>query len=440
MKEVDVRALVTMTMMVVLGPAGPTSNPARQAMTRIVAQIQKADYEGDRKALLTLAGEIGPYTKTGPLASRALYWRGFAMWRRALNGFNDSVDPKELGKDLTEAVRDFTDAAAKDPEFVDPKAAASACLFSLSYLNKDDAERRQGYIAQGVKLLDEAKKAAPENPRVLWVKGGGEWWVPAERGGGQAKAIETYERGLELARKQRGSMNDPLEPTSGEPELLMSLAWSYLNRAEPDAAAAESDARAALALVPNWHYVRDILLPQIRAKATEAAPTSPAGDPARKEASPADFDFLEGKWAIVYNNAQPGIPADLKGTWTAARQADGRVLYDEFRILGAKGETVALGASYRVFDHVRKRWDCRYVQLILPGAEGPQQLAQWAEFTAWREGSTLRVDQHGSRSSLRITYYDIAKDHLRWKADVSTDAGKTWKTDQIRIQATRASD
>lgn len=169
----------------------------------------------------------------------------------------------------------------------------------------------------------------------------------------------------------------------------------------------------------------------------------PGADATRAAAGPGDFDFLEGKWTITYNNAQPGIPPNLKGTWTATKQADGRVLYDEFRILGPKGETVSLGASYRVFDHVRKQWDCRYVQLILPGDEGPQQLAQWAEFTAWPEGGgspTLRVDQHGSRSSLRITYYDIAKDHFNWKADVSTDGGKTWKADQIRIEARRSAD
>ena len=67
----------------------------------------------------------------------------------------------------------------------------------------------------------------------------------------------------------------------------------------------------------------------------------------------------------------------------------------------------------------------------------PQRLAQWAEFTAWREGSVLRVDQQGRRGSLRITYYDIGKEHFRWKADVSIDGGKTWKADQIRIEASR---
>jgi hypothetical protein len=272
-----VKALATVAMMFVMGAAGSSSEPARLAMAKIVPRIQKADYEDDRKALLSLAGEMERYTKKDPLASRALYWRGFALWRRALNGFNDSVDPKELERDLTEAVKSFTEAAAKDPEFVDAKAAASMCLFSLAYMNKDDAERRQALMTQGVRLAGEAGKAAPENPRVLWLRGGGEWWTPPERGGSQAKAIETYERGLELARKQKRTANDPLEPTSGEPELLMTLAWAYSNRATPDIARAESNAMAALALVPNWHYVRDILLPQIRAKAKQAPPAPDPG-------------------------------------------------------------------------------------------------------------------------------------------------------------------
>jgi hypothetical protein len=50
----------------------------------------------------------------------------------------------------------------------------------------------------------------------------------------------------------------------GEAELLMNLAFANLNRATPDLAAAERYAESALALVPYWHYVQNILLPQIR--------------------------------------------------------------------------------------------------------------------------------------------------------------------------------
>src|SRR5580658_3570315 len=52
----------------------------------------------------------------------------------------------------------------------------------------------------------------------------------------------------------------------------MSLAWSNLNRTMPDLSAAEQDAQAALKLVPYWHYVRDILMPQIRAAQAKALP------------------------------------------------------------------------------------------------------------------------------------------------------------------------
>jgi tetratricopeptide (TPR) repeat protein len=435
-EEVEMGALRTVTVVVAMGTLGmAASSPetTRRSMAAIVTRIQKADYEGDRKALVRLAAELAPYTMNGPLASRARYWRGFALWRRALNGFNEKdADPKEIERDLAGAVAEFNEAIAKDPEFADAKSAAAACLWSLSWLNREDSELRVKYLKEGIRLKDEAQKASPENPRVLWVVGGGEWYVTVERGGGQAKAIETYERGLVLARKQKGTVTDPLEPTWGEPELLMNVAWSQLNRATPDLDAAESNARAALAIVPGWHYVRDILMAQIReARAKPAVPMKPAGA--------TDFDFLEGKWAVVYNNAQPGIPPNIPGTWTATKQAEGRVLYDEFRLLGGNGETVFLGTTYRVFDDVRQKWDIRSVSVVTPGNDGiPHKTAQWAELTAWREGSTIRADQTGGEYLLRITYSDIAKDHFRWKADLSSDGGKTWKADQIRIEAKRA--
>ena len=82
--------------------------------------------------------------------------------------------------------------------------------------------------------------------------------------------MEVYRRGLTSARERRGKTIDPLMPSWGEAELLMNLAWSNLNRKEPDVSAAKEYANAALAQVPNWHYVRDILMPQIREAANKA--------------------------------------------------------------------------------------------------------------------------------------------------------------------------
>jgi hypothetical protein len=238
---------------------------ARETVISIVEKIQRADYEGDRAALRRLHDELASFAGDRELAPRVEYWRGFAMWRRALNGFNESVDRAELAADLTQCVADFRDAIAASPTFADAKGGAASCLVNHSVLliRSDNARARELFI-ESSDLLKEALAAAPDNPRLLWVQGANQFYSPPDRGGGHDVAIATYERGLKLARAQKGHVTDPLEPTWGEPELLMNLAFANLNKAPRDVAAAERNAREALGLVPYWHYVRDILMAQIR--------------------------------------------------------------------------------------------------------------------------------------------------------------------------------
>jgi hypothetical protein len=239
----------------------PATAPQGKAAA-IVAKIQRADYEGDRAALERLYDELAPFMQSQQTASRVRYWRGFAMWRRALNGFNDSVDPKELEQDTNRAVAEFKEAIVLDPNFVDAKTAEASCLGTLMFLNQSNLARIKELVPQYRQLMTEARAAAPDNPRLLWVDGAYQFYQPAERGGSQTAGLATYARGLELARAQH--VSDPLEPSWGEPELMMNLAWSNLNKTVPDIPAAKQYAESALRLVPYWHYVRDILVPQIQ--------------------------------------------------------------------------------------------------------------------------------------------------------------------------------
>jgi uncharacterized protein YciI len=269
---------------------------SRDSIIRIVTKIERADYEGDRPALKRLHDELAPIPEDNKLASRVLYWRGFASWRRAINGFNESPTPTDLEEDLTQAVADFKDAIARDPAFVEPKIGAVSSLGYLMYLHKKDPTRVQELLQQLSPLLKEAMAAAPDNPRLLWVLGPIRWSSPPERGGGQDKAIEIYNKGLEAVRNQKRDVIDPLEPSWGEPELLMNLAWSDLNRTTPDLNAAEQDAQAALKMVPYWHYVRDILMPQIRAAQAKAllpvAGSTFAQTQNQPNAKPAQYFFV----------------------------------------------------------------------------------------------------------------------------------------------------
>jgi tetratricopeptide (TPR) repeat protein len=246
--------------------ASDGSRPREQAM-RIVVQIQRADYEGNRSALKRLHAELAPFVSNQKLAAPVLYWQGFALWRRAINGFNDKADSAELREDLQQALNDFDAATRIDPFFADAKVGALSCTGLLAYsVRQQDTSSAPttDLIARSRALRREIEAEAPENPRFLWVEGPIFWNVPPQYGGGQPKAIETYNKGLESIRNHRSTVTDSLDPTWGEPELLMSLAWSKLNQTAPDTNGAQQDADAALKLVPYWHYVRDILLPQIQ--------------------------------------------------------------------------------------------------------------------------------------------------------------------------------
>ena len=245
------------------------SNDTVKQVAPIVAQIQHADYAGDRAAMQKGCDDLKPFLEDKEIVSRIRYWRGFAQWRRAINGFNDSVDPKELGQDLKTALDEFKNAMEKDPTFVDAEVGTISCLGYLAFMNRKDQARAKELVGQIIPLVKEATDMAPDNPRLIWVRGPILWNTPSERGGGQDKAIESYQRGLEVCSKIKAG-DEPLEPSWGKPELMMSLAYSYLNTKPADVNTAERYARGALEIVPYWHYVRDILLPQILAAKAEA--------------------------------------------------------------------------------------------------------------------------------------------------------------------------
>jgi hypothetical protein len=266
-RAVAATLVATVVSLSVIRPA--RANDTAKQVAPIVAQIQHADYAGDRAAMQKAYDDLKPFLEDKELASRIRYWRGFAQWRRAINGFNDSVDPKELERNLKTALDEFKIVMEKDPTFVDAKVGTISCLGYLAFMNRQDQTYAKDLVGQIMPLVKEANDTAPDNPRLIWVRGPILWNTPPERGGGQDKAIENYQRGLEICSTIKAS-DDPLEPSWGKPELMMSLAYSYLNTRSGDANAAEGYARDALEIVPYWHYVRDILLPQILAAKAKA--------------------------------------------------------------------------------------------------------------------------------------------------------------------------
>lgn len=246
-------------------PALPASE---LQLADLVAAVRRADYEGDRGALEELAGRLESLSVAGELEPAKAYWRGFTHWRRALNGFNEGASPESLETDLRAAVAAF-EGAFDDPRFAaDAKSGAGACWMSLAFMarQRDPETDMAEWAGRYVPLLRDAIAAEPDNPRVAWVWGAQLFYTPPEFGGGQEKALAMFVDALSDAAAERAEVDackPPLEPRWGLPELMMNLAFFEMLRPEPNLGAAEAWARSALALVPNWHYVGDILLPQI---------------------------------------------------------------------------------------------------------------------------------------------------------------------------------
>jgi hypothetical protein len=240
--------------------------PDGRELLRLAGAVQDADFRGDLGRLRELVSLMEPFTREPAWAGAAYYWRGFAYWRRALNGANEAgADFAAVAQDFADCAGEFRHALALDSTDLEAQIGAGACLMSLGGFRRADPAQANALWREAQGLLDAVTRRDPRNPRLLFVAAGRLYWTPPAYGGDQQRAIDMVNEWLERwAGAPRPA--DSLDPGWGEAELHMLVAFFQFDRTGPDLAAAERHARTALAFHPQWHYVKDILLPQIAAR------------------------------------------------------------------------------------------------------------------------------------------------------------------------------
>lgn len=239
----------------------------------LVHRIVAADYQGDRPALDRLYLEAGAYLGDRAVESRVRYWRGFAKWRRAMNGANENPTPDDLVADLDIATAELRRSGDLDPDFVDARIGEMQCLGLTLFFDPKRVSNVE-YVNRLRALATDLKVTAADNPRYVWAWGMAYFNAPPDKGGGPDKVIAAYRKALDGIRNGAGQAKALLDPSWGEAELYVNLAYSYLNRPSPDLALARRYVDNAIRLVPDWHYARDILRPQIEAAASKATGSS----------------------------------------------------------------------------------------------------------------------------------------------------------------------
>jgi len=146
-----------------------------------------------------------------------------------------------------------------------------------------------------------------------------------------------------------------------------------------------------------------------------------------------DYDALIGGWNIRFQSAsrvgKDGSPTEYSppraGTWTFRRTHGGRMVEDEFRL----GTSESGGTfTYRIFNPTRNLWEIQGTDV---GS------GRWDGGISWSDGGDRLVVQHTGSGVIRVRYYEITADHFLWRADASTDGGKTWLKDVMKIEADR---
>ena len=178
----------------------------------------------------------------------------------------------------------------------------------------------------------------------------------------------------------------------------------------------------SLCCVCSWILVSSL--------AAQPAPSkTPEELAALYQAHQADFDYLLGDWEFSAVGAQFG---EFRGYWSAVRLDGGQIL-DEYRVVGDDGATFFLTTTIRAYNALLDRWEL----LGMDQGNGLQDFG-----TAQRDGDELRIEQRydplGPNPTIRrITYSKIGPNSFSWASDLSTDEGKTWAVNDLRIEARR---
>lgn len=278
------------------------STGGRADLVRLVVSVQDADYRGDLARLRSIGAEMQPHTTHASLAAAARYWRGFAHWRHGLNSLNDGAPPDSADSDFGAAIIEFREALAINPADIEAQIGLAAGLGNRAYFNMSAPDRASAFMAELRPLVEKIRRTAPENPRMMFVVSASLFWTPRDRGGDREQALAMLERGIRLAASRLPSA-DALHPSWGEAELHMLLGWFSLNLAPPDVARALRHAEAALTLRPDWRYVRDNLLPQIRKRDARARLTTVAY---RVHRMPAMLAFYREAFGIEFREVDIG--------------------------------------------------------------------------------------------------------------------------------------
>jgi hypothetical protein len=241
-------------------PAQPAP-PAKGMLIEARNLAYDANYRNDQAGLRAAIAAIEPLVKDPELEAYAHYYLSWTYWSLTAS----QIDAKDMTAALESANRAVTHARAsvtrrgRDADFQTMLANA---LIAAGIV---DRERFKEIWAELATVRKRAVELGAANPRTVMMDAGMIYWAPPEQGGGRDKGVARWEEAERLfAREADEASVNPLAPRWGQALYYGWAASLYLNTTPPQRARAQRAIDTALAMRPDFWYVRERLLPKLR--------------------------------------------------------------------------------------------------------------------------------------------------------------------------------
>lgn len=141
------------------------------------------------------------------------------------------------------------------------------------------------------------------------------------------------------------------------------------------------------------------------------------------------FTPLIGNWNVtVEYMPRSGPRVSATGTWHFERTLEDRAVQDVWRVSTPERDPLGYGMTVRFYDPRIDAWRATWHGVLTGDV---------SSFVARRQGTDIVMEREDDGERTRWIFSDMTDRSFRWRAESSTDYGRTWLVEQ-RMQARRA--
>lgn len=221
-----------------------------------------ANYRNDQVGLRAAIASLQPLTKAADESAYAHYYLWWTYWSLTTSQMQakDMAGALESAKLALEHARAGVASRDKDSEL---HTALANALISVGILDKEQPFKQ--VLAELMTVRAKAVELGPTNPRAVLMDAGVIFNTPANAGGSQERGIARWQEALTLFEAEANAKTaDPIAPRWGHALAYGWLSGLYLRTTPPQKEQARKAAETALEMRPDFWWVRDQVLPQLR--------------------------------------------------------------------------------------------------------------------------------------------------------------------------------